>query len=298
MLLGERLLSMDTSRTKETLVRSVVWYCDEYEHDPMRTAMLPSGMPAVELSFMLPVFDIEVGPTDELPELDIAEIADWVRATTKEEDWWSFSQVTECLRQGRKLFGKLVDSDNPDNIPEEWLSSFYTITVHYSGHIDRVVHFHDEVYVVDYKTSKYALTAEWARSFDLSTQFEGYFVAAHILASQPNSVFPQPPSGVVIDALQLGVNFTRFARFPIRYSESVANEFLANFEALVRTKAEPASRLGLWPREAESECNAYRRADGSGGCEFRRVCKAPPSDRARQLRQDFVKSTWDPTQSR
>ena len=66
-LLGERLQSLDTSRTKETLVRSVVWYLDEYKDDPLKTAMLPDGKPAVELSFMLPVFDVRVGPTDELP---------------------------------------------------------------------------------------------------------------------------------------------------------------------------------------------------------------------------------------
>ena len=292
-LLGEQLQSLDTSRTKETLVRSVVWYLDEYKDDPLKTAMLPNGKPAVELSFLLPIFDLEVGPTDELPEPDIREIEEWAR---QQEPRVSLSQVTEILRGGRKLFGKLVWSGA--DLPPEWVKSFYTITIHFSGHIDRVVHFGDEVFVTDYKSSKYQLTLDWIKGFDMSTQFEGYYTAAHILASQPNSVFPSPPAGVLVDGLQLGVNFTRFSRFPLRYSASVADEFLSNFEALVRCKAEPAARFGLYPREAESECNHYRRMDGTGGCEFLPVCKAAPAAREYELNQRFVKSIWDPSQSR
>ena len=202
------------------------------------------------------------------------------------------------MAQGRKLFGRLIGSSWESHAPEKLEQSFYTITIHFSGHIDRVVHFGDETFVTDYKSSKYPLTLEWVRGFDMSTQFEGYYTAAHILASQPNTVFPSSPAGVLVDALQLGVNFTRFARFPLRYSASVADEFLSNLEALVRIKAETAAKLDLYPREAESECNAYRRADGTGGCEFRAVCTAPAAARERELRQRFVKSVWDPSVAR
>ncbi len=102
----------------------------------------------------------------------------------------------------------------------------------------------------------------------------------------------------MVDGLQLGVNFTRFARFPIRYTTAMADEFLHNFEMLVRAKAEPAARLGFYPSESESECNAYRRRDGLGGCEFRPVCTAPPASRKRELAQNFVKSCWDPSKAR
>ena len=289
-LLGERLQSLDTSRTKETLVRSVVWYLDEYKDDPLKTALLPDGRPAVELSFMLPVFDIEVGPTDELPALDFQEVLDYYAG--------DYDKSISAVAQGRKLFGSLYNVTGSPATVATACCSFYTITVHFSGHIDRVVHFGDEVFITDYKTSKYQLTLDWLRGFDMSTQFEGYYTAAHILASQPNTVFPSPPAGVLVDALQLGVNFTRFARFPLRYSASVADDFLSNLEALVRIKAETAAKLGLYPREAESECNHYRRADGSGGCEFRPVCLAPPAARERELQQRFVKSIWDPSTPR
>ncbi len=295
-LLGERLQSLDTSRTKETLVRSVVWYLDEYKDDPLKTALLPDGKPAVELSFMLPVFDIEVGPTDELPDLDMTDIISWYNFNTGQLP--SIEEKIRIVSQGRKLFGHIVMGDC-ELAPRDPISrSFYTITVHFAGHIDRVVHFGDEVFITDYKSSKYPLTLEWIKGFDMSTQFEGYYTAAHILASQPNSVFPSPPAGVLVDALQLGVNFTRFARFPLRYSASVADDFLSNLEALVRIKAETAARLGCYPREAESECDSYRRMGGTGGCECRPVCLAPPAARERELQQRFVKSVWDPSVAR
>lgn len=297
MLLGERLLSLDTSRTKETLVRSIVWYLEEFKDDPLKTAMLPDGQPAVELSFMLPIFDLEVGPTDELPPLDIVEIEEWFKETTG--TYVSEKDLAQVITQGRKLFGNLISS-KPNVWPTTTLlyKSFFSITIHFAGHLDRVVHFGAEVFVTDYKSSKYALTSDWIRGFDMSTQFEGYYTAAHIMSSLSNSVFPSPPAGVIVDGLQLQVNGTRFARFPLRYHPSTAEEFLTNFEALVRTKAEPAARLGLYPREAQSECDHYRRRDGTGGCSFRAVCLSPPAARDRELKQRFIKSIWDPSVSR
>lgn len=284
-LLGETLMSLDTSRTKETLIRSVVWYLDQYRDDPLQTAILPDGKPAVELSFMLPVFDLEVEPTHELPELDWQDVLSYCNGNTE--------LAIKAVAQGRKLFGSLTGTDN-----EEALRTFYTITIFFAGHLDRVVHFDDEVYISDYKSSKYTLDASWAASFDMSLQFKGYYTAATILASQPNSVFPRPPAGILVDGIQLQVNATRFARFPLRYFPSTANEFLENFEMLVRAKVEPAARLGFWPPEAESECNAYRRKDGTGGCPFVKVCQAAPGDRTRLLKQHFRVTQWDPSRSR
>ena len=290
MLLGDRLISLDTSRTKETLTRAIVWYLDQYQDDPLKTSLLSDGSPAVELSFMLPVFDIEVGPTEDLPPLDFREVVDYCG---------SIDKAIDAIHQGRKLFGSLIGTGHLNAAQEygAW-HSFHTITVFFAGHIDRVVHFGDEVFITDYKTSKYPLDHDWIKGFDMSTQFEGYYTAAHIMSSLPNSVFPSPPAGVIVDGIQLGVNFNRFARFPLRYYPSTAEEFLQNFEALVRTKAELASQLGFYPREAESECNHYRRRDGTGGCEFRRVCKLPIESRERELQQHFVCSTWDPSISR
>lgn len=50
---GERL------KTKQALVRTVVWYLDQFEDDPATTYILNNGQPAVELSFQ---FDMDWGP--------------------------------------------------------------------------------------------------------------------------------------------------------------------------------------------------------------------------------------------
>lgn len=52
---GEKL------KTKEALVRTVVWYLDQFEEDPAKTLILDNGEPAVELSFQ---FDLDWGPAN------------------------------------------------------------------------------------------------------------------------------------------------------------------------------------------------------------------------------------------
>ena len=49
---GTKLPSGDTARTLETLVRSVIWYLDQFHNDSAKTVILASGKPAVELSFL------------------------------------------------------------------------------------------------------------------------------------------------------------------------------------------------------------------------------------------------------
>ena len=46
--------SEDNRRTRELLVRAVVWYLIEFENDPAETVTLANGKPAVELSFKFP----------------------------------------------------------------------------------------------------------------------------------------------------------------------------------------------------------------------------------------------------
>lgn len=48
-------------KTRFTLIRSVIRYLDQYEHDPAKTVMQSNGKPAVELSFS---FELDYGPKD------------------------------------------------------------------------------------------------------------------------------------------------------------------------------------------------------------------------------------------
>jgi hypothetical protein len=40
-------------RTRATLIRSLVWYCEHYQSDPLETLVLPDGRKALELSFQM-----------------------------------------------------------------------------------------------------------------------------------------------------------------------------------------------------------------------------------------------------
>ena len=44
-------VSDDPNKNRETLIRSIVWYLDNFRDDPLRTVQLANGKPAVELSF-------------------------------------------------------------------------------------------------------------------------------------------------------------------------------------------------------------------------------------------------------
>lgn len=50
---GRPWASDDKYKNRETLVRTVVWYLDQFASDPFQTVILANGQPAVELSFRL-----------------------------------------------------------------------------------------------------------------------------------------------------------------------------------------------------------------------------------------------------
>jgi hypothetical protein len=43
----------DPNRTRETLLRSFIWYTEQFRDDNLKTAILPDGKPALELSFRI-----------------------------------------------------------------------------------------------------------------------------------------------------------------------------------------------------------------------------------------------------
>lgn len=50
----------EPNRNRQTLIRSLVWYFDQFSTDPAKTIVLDSGKPAVELSFQ---FETDFSPT-------------------------------------------------------------------------------------------------------------------------------------------------------------------------------------------------------------------------------------------
>lgn len=210
---GEPYNTMDSAKTRDTLIRSIVWYLDHYEEDSM-TTLVAEGKAAVELSFTLPVDDGIV----------------------------------------------------------------------FSGHIDRLVEYNDAVYVQDQKTTGTTLSPNFFRQFNPDTQMSLYTFAGKI-------IYNTPVRGVVIDAAQIAVGFTRFERGMTMRTEDQLNEWYDD-TMKVLTQATTMQREGFYPRN-ESSCGNY------GGCEFRDICGHPRSVREQFLKADFTQGdAWDPLKRR
>lgn len=48
-------LSPDTAKTRENLIRTIIWYCAQFEDEAIKVVTLDGGKPAVELTFKIPV---------------------------------------------------------------------------------------------------------------------------------------------------------------------------------------------------------------------------------------------------
>ena len=66
---GHEWIVLEGAKTRETLIRSIIWYLEEYRDDPLGPSII-DGKPAVELSFALPFGDdyLYCGHMDRLTE--------------------------------------------------------------------------------------------------------------------------------------------------------------------------------------------------------------------------------------
>lgn len=198
----------DVNKNRYTLIRTLVWYLDQFEHDPFRTIRLANGQPAVELSFH---FDLD------LP-----------------------SAFSLC------------------------------------GRIDRLAELDGLVFILDAKTTKHTLNSSYFANFSPDNQMSLYDVAGKV-------VWKQPIQGVIVDAAQVGVKFSRFQRSVVSRTEAQREEWLADTRVWL-TLAEGFARRAHWPQNDKA---CFR-------CDFREVCALPPSLRESALRQGFTKRMWNP----
>ncbi len=147
------------------------------------------------------------------------------------------------------------------------------------GHLDRVVQFGDDLHIVDRKTSKNTISEDFFKSFSPDNQMSTYDNAGKI-------VYNFPIKGIIIDAAQVAVTFSRFLRGFTPRSDSQREEWLEDWGVWARM-AEFYATSGRWPMNDKS-CGNY------GGCVFRGICSKPKSVRDEWLKADFVKRTWDP----
>ncbi len=213
---GSAWISGHNLKTRENVIRSIVWYLEEFRSDPMPVFTLTDGRPAVEYSFL---FEVDNG-------------------------------------------------------------------IMFSGHIDRVVTYSGHPYVMDQKTTGSALSPSYFEAYDTDLQMSMYTLAGKI-------VYDIPVKGVVVDAAQIGVGFTRYGRHVTTRTEAFLDEWYDNVLEKIEDVRQATVDKKLRARPNYTACGNF------GGCEFRRVCSASPEFRQNFLEGDFEKGNpWDPLKRR
>lgn len=201
-------------KTRENLIRSIIWYVDQFANESITVVKQSDGTPAVEYTFALPV-------------------------------------------------------DNG---------------VVFAGHIDRLVDYSGDIYVMDQKTTTSTLTPRYFDQFTPDTQVSMYSFAGKV-------IYNTPVKGMIIDAAQIAVGFTRFERGFAHRSSAQLDEWyddtMRHIESIQR-----ATRDNHF-RKSTTSCNLY------GGCEFRGVCSRSPEVRTQFLKADFTQGEqWNPLEAR
>lgn len=155
------------------------------------------------------------------------------------------------------------------------------------GHLDRVVTFNDDIYVMDRKTTTSTPGDYYFDQFEPNNQMTLYTLASQV-------IFQSPIKGVIIDAAQIAIDFSRFTRgFTYRTPEQIS-EWMNDLKFWF-AKAEDYAAEGYWPMN-DTACGNY------GGCRFRKICSKSPQVREQFLKSNFTKQEpherWNPLKSR
>lgn len=191
-------------KTRENLIRSIVWYVDQFHNEPMKVLLDREGNPLVEHTG---VFDVDDG-------------------------------------------------------------------ILFTCHLDSVVDYAGAPYIRDQKTTGTTITPRYFDGYKPDIQMSMYTFMGKAL-------FNIPVNGVIIDAAQIAVGFTRFERGFTFRTDSELSEWYDSSMATIEA-ARRATRENYFPRNTTS-CGNY------GGCPFRGACSRSPEVREQFLKADFVK---------
>lgn len=237
----------ETNKTKAALVRSVIWYLDKFKEDPAETYIMEDGKPAVELSFR---FELDWGP-------------------------YAGKGAGPAERAMNEMYGR-DKIEYPE--PQPYLLS---------GHLDRVVRFNSDLYVMDRKTTTSTPGSYYFAQFEPNNQMTLYTLASQV-------IFQTPIKGVIIDAAQVAVDFSRFTRGFTYRTQPQIDEWVNDLRLLF-ARAEDYVVAGYWPMN-DTACGNY------GGCRFREICSKSPQVREQFLKSNFDKQDedqrWNPLKSR
>jgi hypothetical protein len=151
------------------------------------------------------------------------------------------------------------------------------------GHLDRVVEFADQIWVMDRKTTTSTLTDYYFSRYSPDNQMSLYTLSSRI-------VLPRSASGVIIDACQLLATGARFQRSFVNRTNGQVDEWMDDIQTWIKI-AEGYAKAQHWPMN-DTACDKY------GGCKFREVCNKDPKVRKHILSSGFEKRIWNPLEAR
>ena len=156
------------------------------------------------------------------------------------------------------------------------------------GHMDRVVSFNDQLFVMDHKTTTTTPSQYYFDQYEPHNQMTLYTIAGQV-------VLNAPIKGVIVRAAQILLDKEhRFVSgFTLRTPDQL--EEWMNDLRLHLERAEEYATRGYWPMN-DTACDKF------GGCKFRGVCSKSPSVREIYLKSDFeqlpLEERWNPLRSR
>ena len=146
------------------------------------------------------------------------------------------------------------------------------------GHMDRIVSYSDELYVQDQKTTGASIGSYYFKRYNPNDQMSLYSIAAQV-------VWGAPVKGVMIDAAQIAVGFTRFERGFTFRTPAQTDKWLLDARYHIERTWEAEARG--WPLN-DAACMLY------GGCPFIEICSRDPSVQREFLETNFVKRRASP----
>lgn len=147
------------------------------------------------------------------------------------------------------------------------------------GHLDKLARLREteDIYICDKKTTKHALDENYFANYSPDNQMSGY-------AFGGRASYHLPIKGLVIDAAQVGVTFTRFQRGFIDRTPAQLEEWYYDLRYWL-SQAESFAKSGYWPMNDKS---CYL-------CQFKGICGRSPQVRDEWLLAGYAKRVWDPT---
>lgn len=222
------------------LLRSVIWYLDQFEHDTAETVIAEDGTPLVERSFRM---ELDWGP--------------------------------KAARMGEFV------NEFDGTVKETATAQPYVLC----GHLDKVVNFIGGTYVMDHKTTKSTLSSYYFDQWEPNNQMSLYTIASQV-------IFGGPIKGVIIDAAQVLVGSTIFARGMTYRTPAQSEEWLVDLHYWL-DQAEVCATAGYWPMNDTACFNCdFNKGEG-------KICAKDPSVRRAFLEAGFTKEDpWNPLKPR